>query len=278
MTEQAMIRVMKTVRLLVMTLLSTLVPTGARADDVIPVKSFSSAALGRDVDYSVFVPQEEVPEGGWPLVLLLHGAGRHHRTLADDPATREVILKQKVVIVFADGKGGWYLDSPVDPKSRYQSMLGELLVQARKTLPVSPEPKRTGVCGWSMGGYGSMRFAQAFHDEIGAVATTIALLDFPNPKLPKKENYTVPKVFGTDPAIWAKHNPMNHIDVLRGKSILIVAANQAFDTRMNRNFHAKLESAGIAHEYREVEGGHTFPVVQATVPMLLEFLAKRLSD
>jgi S-formylglutathione hydrolase FrmB len=257
------------------TLLVGLSAGGGRADDVIAAKSFASKALDRAVEYSVFVPAGEAPAGGWPLVLLLHGAGRHHRSLADDPATREVILKQKFVIVFADGKGGWYLDSPVDPKSRYQSMLRELLEHSRKTLPISPRPEQTGICGWSMGGYGTMRFAQTFPEEFAAVATTIALLDFPNPDLPKNQNYTVPKVFGTDPEVWAKQTCMAHVERLRGKSILIVSGDRAFDTQMNRNFHAKLEAAGIAHTYREVDGGHTFAVVQATVPMMFAFFAER---
>jgi len=267
---------MKKNTLIVVALLGSLVAANAGADEAIPAKHFASAVLDRDVEYSVFVPAGDAPAGGWPLVLLLHGAGRHHRSLADDPVCRAVIVKQKMVVVFADGKGGWYLDSPVDPKSRYQSMVRELLDHARKTLPVSPRPEQTGVCGWSMGGYGSMRFAQAFPGEIGAVATTIGLLDFPNPELPKHQNHSVSKVFGTDPKAWREQNCMAHAEALRGKSILIVAADEAFDTQMNRNFHTKLEAAGIPHVYREVEGGHTFSVVQATVPMLLEFMAENL--
>jgi S-formylglutathione hydrolase FrmB len=267
---------MKTFILIVATLLGAVVPAGAPADDAVPVKRFASESLGRDVDYSVFVPKDSAPAGGWPLVLLLHGAGRNHRTLADDPTCRTVILKQKFVIVFADGKGGWYVDSPVDPKSRYQSMLRELLDHARRTLPVSPEPERTGICGWSMGGYGTMRFAQTFPKEIGVVATSIALLDFPSPVLPKEQNHTVPKVFGTDPSVWPKHNCMSYTEALRGKSILIVAANQAFDAQMNRNFHAKLESTGIPHKFHELEGGHVFSIVQASVPIMFDFLAEHL--
>jgi S-formylglutathione hydrolase FrmB len=248
----------------------------AAEDAVIPVKAFQCQALEREVNYSVFVPPGEKPAGGWPLVLLLHGAGRNHRTLADDPVCREVILKQEFVIVFADGKGGWYLDSPVEPASRYQSMVRELLDHARKTLPVSAKPEQTGICGWSMGGYGAMRFAQTFPDQVGAVATTIALLEFPNPALPRHQNHSVPKVFGSDVSVWPKHNCMSHAGALRGKDILIVATTEAFDLQMNRNFHAQLEAVGIPHSYVEVEGGHVFPAVQATVPLLFEFMARRL--
>jgi S-formylglutathione hydrolase FrmB len=55
-----------------------------------------------------------------------------------------------------------------------------------------------------------------------------------------------------------------------------VSASQAFDAQMNRNFHAKLQSAGVPHTFREIDGGHVFSAVQATVPMLFEFMAAHL--
>lgn len=247
-----------------------------QVDEAIPARSFACEALGREVAYSVFIPKETPPADGWYLVLLLHGLGRNHRTLVEDPASREVILKQRLVIVFADGKNGWYLDSPVEPASRYRAMLLELLHHARQTLPVSTKPAHTGVCGWSMGGYGAMRFTQSFPQEVAAVATSIALLDFPNAALPKKQNFTVSKLFGTDEAVWAANNCMNHTEALRGKALFFITGTRAFDLQMNRHFHARLEAAGIPHTYREIEGGHTFPVVQQTVPLLLEFLTQHL--
>jgi pimeloyl-ACP methyl ester carboxylesterase len=164
----------------------------------IPAHTFQCQALGRMVEYSAYIPKGTPPAGGWPLVLLLHGDGRNHRTIADDTASRVLVLQQKFAIVFADGQRGWYIDSQADPASRYQSMLRELLDHVRHKLPVSSNVQSTGICGWSMGGYGAMRFAQTFPAEIGAVATSIALLDFPNPHLPKEENYPVSSLFGSD--------------------------------------------------------------------------------
>ncbi|MFZ4767631.1 MAG: NosD domain-containing protein, partial [Roseimicrobium sp.] len=250
--------------------------TSNAASDPIPARTFQCNALGREVSYSAFVPDGTPPEGGWPLVLLLHGDGRDHRAIAQDATARALVLRQKFAIVFADGKRGWYLDSPVEPKSRYQSMLRELLEHARRTLPVSSKPARTGLCGWSMGGYGAVRFAQTFPDEIGVVATTIALLDFPNTKLPKEQNYPVSPLFGADEQAWPQYNCLTHVQALRGQRLLFITGQEAFDAQMNRHFHAKLEASGIAHSYREVEGGHDFATVQATLPDVLDFLAENL--
>ena len=242
----------------------------------VPARTFRSEALGRNVAYSAYVPEGRPPEGGWPLVLLLHGAGRNHRTVVDDKVCWEAVKARKMSIIFADCGGGWYVDNPADTKFRYQSMVRELLAVARQRLPVSSKPECTGICGWSMGGYGAMRFAEVYPDEIGAVATAIALLDFPNPALPKEQNHGVPPPFGKDEGLWPTFNCMTSAEALRGKAILIVSAKGAFDAQMNRNFHARLSSAGISHEFREIEGGHDFKTVQSMLPVVLDFQEKQL--
>jgi S-formylglutathione hydrolase FrmB len=212
------------------------------------------------------------------MVLVLHGAGRNHRTLADSPNTRAAILSRRLVLVFADGKLGWWFDSEAESASKYGSMLQELLAVARKELPVSAAPASTGICGWSMGGYGSVRFTETYPEELGAVATAIALLDYPNPAIPREQNYRMSSVFGADPTEWPRLNCMTDAEQLRGRHLLFIAARGAFDYQMHLNFHQRLESLGIPHELREIEGGHTFPAVEAAWPQLLDFMESRLGS
>lgn len=248
------------------------------AADTIEARTFRSEALGRDVPYSVFIPSEPAPVEGWPMVLVLHGAGRNHRTLADSPQTRAAILSRRLVLVFADGKLGWWFDSEAESASKYGSMLRELLDLARKELPVSVAPACTGICGWSMGGYGSVRFAEAHPEELRAVATAIALLDYPNSSLPREQNYRMSSVFGPDPAQWSRLNCMTDAERLRGLDLLFIAPLRAFDYQMHLNFHQRLESLKIPHELREIDGGHTFPAVEEAWPQMLDFMESRLGS
>ncbi len=246
-------------------------------ESLISSQTFYSEALRRDVAFTAYVPEGATPPDGWPLVLLLHGAGRNHRTVVDDSACRMALQRCKMVIVMVNGRDGWYLDSPVDPKSRHQTMLRELLDEGRRRFPVSPKPEHTGICGWSMGGYGAVRFAEVFSEDVGAVAVTIALVDFPNANLPANQNFGVSPLFGKDDKSWPTFNCMTHVDKLRGKSLLAITAKDAFDLQMNRNFHARLTQAGIAHDYREINGGHDFLAVRATLPILLGYLEEHLA-
>jgi S-formylglutathione hydrolase FrmB len=229
----------------------------------------TSAALGRSVAYSLIVPDGAPPAGGWPLVLLLHGRGRDHRTVAGDPRWAAVLAAQPFATACPHGEDGWYCDSPVDPAARYGSALREVLDHLRATAPVSADPARTGVAGWSMGGYGAVRCAETV--PVGAVASIIGLLDFPT----EASEYPVPAHFGP-PETWSAQNPLTHAGRLRGTHILLLAGRDAWDYPMNRAFHARLDALDIAHDYEELPGGHVWDTVANALPRVLGFMAGAL--
>lgn len=243
----------------------------------LPHHDWPCRALGRQQPYSLHLPSGAAPEGGWPLVMLLHGAGRNHRTVADAPEVAGLIAQSPFAVVFPDGELGFYLDSPVAEGSRFQSMLLELLALVRTTHPVSADPRRTGICGWSMGGFGAVRFAEDYPHEVGAVAAMIGLLDYPNPALPPGQTYPIAPVFGADAAFWQASNCMTRADRLRGLMVGIVAARGAFDYTMNVNFHRRLLALGLPHDYTELEGTHDWPTVVRAFPLVLGFMANRLT-
>ncbi|WP_185731320.1 alpha/beta hydrolase [Larkinella rosea] len=254
-------------------------PNAVSSPDDVLIKEyrFFCKALGREVPYSLFLPKSEGSRrDSFPVLLLLHGDGRTHRTIADDSVCRREILKRNFAIIFPNGDRSWYLDSKTDRKSHYQSMLRELLDHVRSRFPVYKSSRYTGICGWSMGGFGAVHFAETFPEEIGAVATTIGLLDYPNPQLPADQNYPVSAVFGTDTTDWARVNCRNNAAVLRGKHLLFIAGTQAFDYRMNQNFHRKLQQFPIDHTYLELDGKHDFEMVRKSIPLLLDFFQKNL--
>ena len=252
-------------------------PASLQKDLVIREYRFFSKSLGREVSYSIFLPAKSVTQrDSVPVVLLLHGDGRTHRTIADDSVCRREVLKRNLAVVFPNGDRAWYIDSKTDRKSRYQSLLLELLEHVRATFPVYKSANYTGICGWSMGGFGAVHFAETYPDQVRAVASTIALLDYPNPRLPTEKNYLVSPVFGSDTTDWARLNCRNNATALRNKPILLIAGTHAFDYRMNQNFRQRLQQLKIHHTYRELEGGHDFQLVRQSIPIMLEFFQKNL--
>ncbi len=67
-------------------------------------------------------------------------------------------------------------------------------------------------------------------------------------------------------------NPIKEVRDLRGKSVLLITADAAFDRIMNENFSAALIAAKVGHHIITLEGAHTFPVVQESLPVVLDFV------
>lgn len=230
-----------------------------------------SAALGRTLPLAVVSPATTGAAGDAPVLFLLHGRGRTHRSLIDAPAARAALLEATFHVVLPQGEDGWYIDSPVRAADRYATYLAEVVEWTEQHLPVSRAASRRGVAGWSMGGYGAVRFAQTHPGKFAFVASVIGLLDFPRAEtLPDGQNYRVPvDRFSADPAAWRALNPLHAVAKLRGRSLTLVLASRGFERTMNENFLAAVEAEGIDVRVHRLEGGHEFSLVERAVPLVL---------
>jgi len=227
-----------------------------------------SAALGREMRAKVVRP---LTAGERPVLVLLHGRGRHRNSLLELEDAREALLTADLWVFLPDGEDGWYIDSPVDPEGRYAAYLDEFLAEIATRYPLAQDASSWTVAGWSMGGYGAVRFAQRHPERFGAVVPIIGLLDFPRAEtLPAGRNYAVPIArFGADEEVWKRFNPLHEIERLRGTAILVITAEDAFDRVMNENFATALAAAGLPHQFVMLPGGHTLEVVRAALPAVI---------
>jgi S-formylglutathione hydrolase FrmB len=231
---------------------------------------YDSAALGRPTDFSVVLPAEPPPSGGYPVLIILHGLGRNHHTLLEDNETLALLKAQHYLIVLPDSRKGWWIDSPISG-DKYDSMLLEVIDEVKHRYSVNHSPSEWGVVGWSMGGFGTMHFAEHHPDLVSFVGTVIGLLDFPRTEgLPKDQRFPVDeKVFGTEATEWQKLNPSDHTARLKGKELVIVIGEQSFDRTMNENFLRRARAAGLKPEVHRIEGAHVFCTVVHGLQILL---------
>lgn len=244
---------------------------GMTAAERISFATVSSQALGRALPVAIVAPAGPAPAADAPVLFFLHGRGRQHRSLVDSPAARAALLTAPCYVVLPQGEDGWYIDSPANPADRYEAYLEEVVAWAGRTLPVSAAPARRGIAGWSMGGYGAVRFAQTHPGAFGFVASVIGLLDFPRPEtLPEGQNYRVPVArFTADPAQWPTFNPLHAVEALRGGRLTLVLASTGFERTMNEHFIAELERKQLPVRVHPLEGGHEFSLVERAVPLVL---------
>lgn len=232
-------------------------------------EAFVSSSLGREMHFMVVKPEHGGPDT--PVLYLLHGRGRNRLSLVNDPTCRDELLQADCWVMLPDGDDGWYSNTP---RGRYASYLEEVVQVAEARCALAPLASRRAIAGWSMGGYGAVRFAEAHPQFFSVVVSVIGLLDFPRPSdLPAGQNYPVPTAyFGSDPAGWDQFNPIHHINALSNRSLLLITATDSFDRTMNERFSDALTAAGIPHEFRLLQGGHTFAVVRTALPLVLDFV------
>ncbi len=240
--------------------------------------AFRSRVLGRSKRFAVVRPTERsAAEREWPVVFLLHGKGRHERSLVDDSRTRAVLLGAGFVTVLPDGDTGWWIDSPVDRESRYERYLNEVIRVAESIYGLSRDRTKRGLAGWSMGGYGAVRYAARHPDAFGAVASVIGVLDYPG-RRPGRDLFVVGEetVFGTDPEVWDAYNPINLVEKLRRTSVLLITGKTAFDRKMNERFRQRMIATGNEPRWLVLEGGHTFALVAEALPKMVAHLEESL--
>ena len=243
----------------------------------IEVVTFHSTVLGMSKQYIAVLPANyETPEARndtWPVMFLFHGRGRTERTLIEDSASRTALLQAKFVTILIDGDDGWYIDSPRQPKQRYESYTTEVINHAAEQYPLSTHRSQRGLSGWSMGGYGATLFAAKHATHFSAVAPIMGLLDFPRGDLPAGQSYKIPLArFGKNSTIWTELNPINQANRLKSTQLLIITGDEAFDRTMNHNFADKLRELNIPFQFRQLAGGHTFDVVRKALPLVVNFM------
>lgn len=251
-------------------LVACVLVSGLGAAERVTFGEVDSVALGRRLPLAVVLPTRPA-QAETPVLFLLHGRGRHHRSLLESPAARAALLEAPFIIVLPQGEDGWYVDAPAPAAGRYGAYLEEVVAWAEKNLPITHRRTGRGIAGWSMGGYGAMRFAQTHAGQFGFVASVIGLLDFPRPEdLAEGQNYRVPRDrFSDDPAVWERFNPIRAVPTLRGTAVTLVLATRGFERTMNENFLHALAGEGIAARVHTLEGGHEFAVVERALPLVL---------
>jgi enterochelin esterase-like enzyme len=138
--------------------------------------SFPSRQRGRPVGYVVAWPPGSGPGDRLPVCLLLHAAAGDQRAPFDRLRLHHHLAEAVVAggmrplaLAAADGRGsGWQAGAGDDPLA----MLLEELLPLLSGLGLRTAPAAVGVLGWSMGGGGALRLAEAHPDRLAAVVAT----------------------------------------------------------------------------------------------------------
>jgi enterochelin esterase-like enzyme len=269
----------------------------ASAGQVLEGLKFSSAILGRDVAYAVYLPPDYATSTRrYPVVYLLHGYTDNESgwiqfgevNLAADRAIAEREIPP-MIIVMPDGGVSWYIND-LAGKVRYEDMfVQELIPHIDAVYRTRADREFRGIAGLSMGGWGTL--VHAFrHPELFAACAAFSAAVWPDEEILGMKQDTWDKVVGPVLGVglagrdrltpgFRKVSPLDLArslpeDSLKKVRYYIDCGDDDFLTKGNCALHLLLTDRKIPHEFRVRDGGHTWSYWRTGIVDGLKFIGQ----
>ena len=247
--------------------------------------SLYAPKLHRMMHYRLLVPEPAAAGTTLPTLVLLHGFTGNHRNWTDLTDLKDIVRGMQIAIIMPDGENSWYVNAANDSAGRYEdALLQDLLPAIQRRIPI--DTTRMGVAGLSMGGYGALALGLRHPHQFRFIGALSASLDVPLmiPDLEKNGRgglkASLVTVFGRDTSLWAAHAPIRLAAALRKGDVpylyLASGIQDEFALRLSlyREFADLLRSRGLAYEYHETPGKHSWEYWGQEIPGVIHrFLA-----
>ena len=224
-------------------------------------KNVYSKKMNKEIETVIITPNL-VDGEKYKTIYILHGySGNPDRTYKQDiPDLVTKSQKYKTIYVLPNGNfNSWYVDSPVDKTSQYQTFIGKELVDyIDANYPTIQNSKSRGILGWSMGGYGATNIGITYQNTFSIVGSSCGALDF-NRFGESFHNYQVDKVLGEFASLSKQYLTFDKTKEMQSSNqfyIFDCGTEDAQMIAMNRDFHKLLTNEKIKHLYIESPGAH----------------------
>jgi S-formylglutathione hydrolase FrmB len=232
-----------------------------------------SASMNVKIKNAVILPADYETKTNLPVLYLLHGYGGNHASWIQlKPNLPDFATKYGMIIVCPDGKNSWYWDSPVNPKSKYETYVAKELTQYIDSH-YKTKKDRTGraVTGLSMGGHGGLWLGIRHQDIFGACGSMSGGVDV----RPFPENWEMKKALGdyqSNREVWENHTVMTQLYLIKpGLAIIIDCGTGDFFYDVNEKLHKELLYGNIKHNYISRPGVHNGEYWQNAIEYQLLF-------
>lgn len=252
----------------------------------------TSTFLQRKVKIAVVTPRGyQNGQARYPSLYLLHGGyGKFSDWLMAPPdksLVHRIADEYNLIIVLPEGGiGGYYLDSPVNPASQYESFITkEVIAKVDGTYRSIKEKTGRVICGLSMGGHGALYLATRNPQLFCAVGSMSGALDIDTNHwdvTPERRKAIADRQVSVwpskadNPAFYYNNSVVNMADKMKtnGLSIKFDCGVDDFLIAPNRELHRRLLYNKTPHEYTERPGAHTWEYWQNALPDHVAFFQK----
>lgn len=281
-------------RLFVLLLCMIAAPAAASPSQVLRTEAAPSAALGHPLSFVLYLPPDyDQGRRRLPVVYLLHGAlggavdwidQGHLQTIVDTLIAAHRL--PPIIIAMPDGgPNSWYMDSAVGSGNVATAVEQDLPAYVERTWRARTDRGGRAIAGYSMGGYGALRFALMAPDRYAAAAAMSGAF-WTEVKDDTKFDEGIQRIFQGafgrpfDARRFVAANPMTLAGTMRHDGP--VPAVYLTCGRQDR-YHLDREQAVMAHRLQALHipveavltrGDHDWDTWSAALPATLEFLAR----
>ncbi|MBA3710354.1 MAG: esterase family protein [Planctomycetes bacterium] len=216
-----------------------------------------------------------VPEGPGPFaaVYQLHGLSDDHSAWHRRTSIERYADRHGIVVAMPDGARSFYCNAKGSATGRYEDHILETVALVDRMFRTIPSASARGIGGLSMGGYGAMKVGLKHPRTFGSIAAHSACMDM--------KAYHRDRVFPELPSIYGTRFPASEdvfaLSRARARArtskqrIRIDCGVDDFLIEHNRSLHRHLDRLGIAHEYEEFPGAHSWEYWDAHIDQALHF-------
>jgi enterochelin esterase-like enzyme len=280
------------------------------AAGVIEPRRVPSATLGHEIEYQLYLPPGYATDGSvrYPVVYLLHGRGDKQAAWTTiKPDLDRLIAAGRIPAIIAimpdapsSRRAGYYIDSQFTGSTDGRLPAGEavetaytkdLIAHVDSTYPTRPDRAGRIVAGYSMGGYGALRYALAHSELFGAaiVLSPAVYLPLPPPDSSTREFgafgkgaaifdevvYTALNYPAAIPAFRAKGLPLAMFIAVGDDEHALADPAQAahdLDYEAHTLYNRVRRVPGINAQLRVVNGGHNWDTWRPTFVEGVQFV------
>ena len=250
-----------------------------------------SKLMKREMPYRVILPAnyETNKTEKFPVVYLLHGLTGHFDNWTEKTGLVEYAKNYRYIIVTPEGNDGWYSDSQNIPDDKYESyIVRELIPEIEKKFRAETTRDSRAIAGLSMGGYGSLKFGVKYPDKFvlaGSFSGAVRAAEMTEEQAAMSKWQalidSIKNVYGANGSDARKQNDLFKLVMAKTRSevanlpfFYIDCGTEDYLVQSNREFAQLLTYNKVAHEYRELPGGHDWKFWDAQVQEFLRVSEK----
>ena len=260
--------------------------------------SMQSRILNQEVKFSVYLPENYFEnEAHYPVVYLLHGLGDNESSWLEygriaQYADLSVSSGEAIPMIFIMPQGfrTYYVNDYQGSFLHQDMFVKELVPHIDSLFRTIPEKQSRATLGYSMGGFGAIMLHLKHPDVFGTLVPLSMSVRTDQQYMTEEASgwdeqwgrlFGAPGLTGADRITeYYKNNSPYHVlpalskNELNNLSIYMVNGDEEQTLcRSNEELHILMHRLGIPHEYRVIDGGHSFKVWWAALPNSLRFIS-----